>query len=218
MGMLAELYSSSLGKKLTVGLTGALLCAYLVVHLAGNLLLFAGDGGASFDAYAEFLPSLLIIRIIEIGLFAMFILHIVTGTLFWLRNRGARPQGYSVNRRNENSDPLSRIMFLTGSIVFIFLVVHLRTFWVPARVPQGEHLSMYRIVVDAFADPLYAGFYVVAMGLLAFHLRHGFQSALQTFGVRNSRYAGLIDLAGMIFWLLIPVGFATIPIYFFLNA
>ncbi len=218
MGMLADFYSSSLGKKLTVGLTGALLCAYLVVHLAGNLLLFADDGGASFDAYAEFLPSLLIIRIIEIGLFAIFLLHIVTGTIFWLRNRKARPQGYAVNRRNENSDPFSRMMFLTGSVVFIFLVVHLKTFWVPARFQHDGHLSMYRIVVGAFSDPLYAGFYVVAMVLLAFHLRHGFQSALQTFGVRNSRYAGLIDLAGMLFWLLIPVGFATIPIFFYLNA
>lgn len=218
MGMLADFYSSTLGKKLTVGLTGALLCTYLVVHLAGNMLLFAGDGGASFDAYAEFLPSLLIIRIIEIGLFAIFILHIVTGTAFWLRNRGARPEGYAVNRRNDNSDPFSRMMFLSGSIVFIFLVVHLRTFWVPARFAHDQHPSMYRTVVEAFADPLYAGFYVLAMVLLAFHLRHGFQSALQTFGIRSSRYAGLIDLAGMLFWLLIPVGFATIPIFFLLKA
>ncbi len=218
MGMLADFYSSSLGKKLTVGLTGALLCAYLVVHLAGNLLLFADDGGAAFDAYAEFLPSLLIIRIIEIGLFAIFILHIVTGMIFWLRNRGARPESYAVNRRNENSDPFSRMMFLSGSVVFIFLVVHLRTFWVPARFQHAEHPSMYRTVVEAFADPVYAGFYVIAMVLLAFHLRHGFQSALQTFGIRNARYAGLIDLAGMLFWLLIPVGFATIPIFFFLKA
>jgi succinate dehydrogenase / fumarate reductase cytochrome b subunit len=218
MGLLTELYSSSIGKKITVGLSGALLCAYLVVHLAGNFLLFRGDGGAAFDAYAELLPSLLIIRVIEIGLFGVFLLHIVTGFLFWQRNRAARPEPYKVNRKNENSDPFSRMMFLTGSIVFIFLVIHLKTFWVPARFGGGGHFSMYSIVVAAFSDPVYSAFYVVAMVLLAFHLRHGFQSALQTFGLRNTKYAGAIEAAGAIFWLLIPVGFATIPIFFLLNA
>jgi succinate dehydrogenase / fumarate reductase cytochrome b subunit len=218
MGLLTDFYSSSIGKKITVGLTGVLLCTYLIVHLAGNLLLFKNDGGAAFDAYAEILPSLLIIRIIEIGLFAVFILHIVTGLIFWLRNRRARPDSYAVNRRNESSDPFSRMMFLTGSIVFIFLVVHMRTFWVTARFQHEQYPSMYSTVVGAFSDPVYSLFYVVAMVLLAFHLRHGFQSALQTFGLRNMRYAGLIDLAGAFFWLLIPVGFATIPIYFLLNA
>lgn len=218
MGMLVDFASSSIGRKITVGLTGTLLCAYLVVHLAGNLLLFRGDGGAAFDAYAEILPGLLVIRIIEIGLFAVFLLHIGMGTAFWIRNRRARPEGYAVNRRGENSDPLSRIMFLTGSVVFVFLVVHLRTFWVPARFQHEQNPSMYRIVVEAFADPLYSLFYVVAMALLAFHLRHGFQSALQTFGLRGRKYAALIELCGMIFWLLIPAGFAAIPVYFLLNA
>lgn len=218
MGLLTDLYSSSIGKKITVGLTGILLATFLIVHLAGNLLLFSGDGGKAFDEYAKFLPSLTIILVIEWVLFAIFVLHIVTGFIFWLKNRGARPVRYEVNRRNENSDPFSRMMFLTGSVVFIFLVVHLRTFWVPARFTTGEHLSMYSIVTLAFSDPVYVVFYVVAMVLLAFHLRHGFQSALQTFGLRNRRYTGAIEAAGLLFWLLIPVGFATIPIFFLLNA
>jgi succinate dehydrogenase / fumarate reductase cytochrome b subunit len=218
MGLLTEVYSSSIGKKLTVGLTGVLLCTFLIVHLVGNLLLFNNDGGASFDAYAKFLPSLTIIRVIEWGLFAIFLVHAVTGLIFWLRNRRARPESYSVNRRNENSDPFSRAMFLTGSIVFIFLVIHLKTFWVPARFTAGEHLSMYSIVVSAFSEPVYVFFYVTAMVLLAFHLRHGFQSALQTFGLRNKKYIGLIEAVGTLFWLLIPVCFATIPIFFLLNA
>ena len=217
MGLLTELYSSSIGKKITVGLTGTLLCAYLVVHLAGNMLLFRGDDGAAFNAYAETLPSLMIIRVIEVGLFALFLVHIVTGTLFWIRNRRARPVGYAVNRRNDTSDPFSRMMFLTGSIVFIFLVVHLRTFWVPARFSGGEHFSMYELVVTAFSSTGYSLFYVAAMVLLAFHLRHGFQSALQTFGIRGKRYAAAIEIAGMVFWLAIPVAFASIPLYFLLK-
>ncbi len=218
MGLLTDVYSSSIGKKLTIGLTGLLLCAFLVVHLAGNLLLFSGDGGAAFDAYAELLPSLTIIRVIEYALFGIFLLHIVTGTAFWLKNRRARPESYAVNRRNENSDPFSRMMFLTGSVVFIFLVIHLKTFWVPARFPAGDHVSMYAIVVGAFSNPAYCLFYVIAMVLLAFHLRHGFQSALQTFGLRNMKYSALIEIAGTLIWLVIPVGFATIPIFFLLKA
>ncbi len=218
MGLLTGLYASSIGKKITVGLTGVLLCAFLVVHLAGNLLLFSDDGGAAFDAYAEFLPSLTIIRVIEWVLFAVFLVHALTGFIFMWKNRKARPEAYAVNRRNDTSDPFSRMMFLTGSIVFIFLVIHLKTFWVPARFPAGEHFSMYAIVVGAFSSPVYCSFYVLAMVLLAFHLRHGFQSVLQTFGLRNMKYAAIIEIAGMLFWLLIPVGFATIPIFFLLNA
>jgi succinate dehydrogenase / fumarate reductase cytochrome b subunit len=216
MGLLTDTYSTSIGKKITVGLTGVLLLVYLVVHLAGNLLLFRGDNGAAFDAYAETLPSLLIINIIEYLLFAIFLLHIVTGTIVWYQNRKARPVPYAVHRKNDTSNPLSRIMFVTGSVVFIFLVIHLRTFWAPSRFGT-ETASMYATVVEAFSSPLYSVFYILAMGLLAFHLRHGFQSALQTFGLKNAKYTGLIEGAGVIFWLLIPVGFAAIPLFYLLN-
>jgi len=218
MGLLTDIYSSSIGKKITVGLTGVLLCVYLVVHLAGNMLLFRGDGGAAFDAYAELLPSLLIIRVIEMLLFAVFLLHIVTGTIVWVQNRRARPVPYAMHRKNDTSNPLSRIMFVTGSVVFIFLVIHLKTFWVPARFGHEAHSSMYATVVGAFSSPAYSLFYLLAMGLLSFHLRHGFQSALQTFGLKEMKYSRMIEGAGVVFWLLIPVGFATIPLYYLLNA
>src|SRR5437899_1440352 len=153
MGMLTGIFTSSIGKKLLMALTGLFLCTYLVVHLAGNLLLLRQDGGAAFDAYAEFLPSLLIIRIIEIGLFAVFILHIVSGTVLWLQNRSARDQKYEVNKPNKNSSFFSRTMFLSGSIVLIFLVVHMRTFWVTSRFQHEENPSMYAVATAAFASP-----------------------------------------------------------------
>lgn len=98
MGLLTDFYASSIGKKIAVGVTGLLLCTFLVFHLAGNLLLFKEDGGAAFDAYAEFLPSLFIIRVIEIVLFGIFLFHVLSGLIVWLRNRGARPSRYKVNR------------------------------------------------------------------------------------------------------------------------
>jgi succinate dehydrogenase / fumarate reductase cytochrome b subunit len=212
-----RLFTSSIGKKFLMALTGLFLCTYLVVHLAGNLLLLRQDGGASFDAYAEFLPSLLIVRIIEIGLFAVFILHIVSGLNVWWQNRRARPEKYSSSKPQENSSFFSRTMFLSGSIVFIFLFFHLKTFWVTSRFQHDANPSMYAIAVEAFSSPYYSWFYVLAIVLLAFHLRHGFQSAFQTFGLKTQTYAPFIEAVGVIFWLVIPIGFAIIPIYFFYS-
>jgi len=216
MSFLSGLFHSSVGKKILMGATGLMLCIYLVVHLAGNLLLFKGDGGEAFNMYAELLPSLTVIRIIEYLLFGIFIAHIVLGTIFWAYNRGKRPRKYEVNKSSENSSFFSRTMFVTGSIVFIFLVVHMSQFWGPSRFGQGE-VTMFALVKNAFTNPVYAFFYVVAMVLLAFHLRHGFESALQTFGITNRKYESLLRIFGVIFWLFIPMVFAAMPIYFLLN-
>jgi len=214
MNMFVRIYNSSIGRKFVVGLTGICLCIYLIVHLGGNLLLFKQDGGAAFDRYAELLPSLLIIRIVEIILFAIFLIHIVTATVLWVLNRNARPTKYKVSRPQENSSLFSRTMFVSGSIVFIFLVVHMKTFWVTSRFYHEEYPSMYNLVVSVFSHPVYASLYVVAMILLAFHLRHGVESVFQTFGLRSQTYMTLIQLIGAFFWLVIPLGFASIPIYY----
>lgn len=216
METITSIFSSSIGKKFLMGITGLFLCTFLVVHLLGNFLLFKNDGGLAFNAYSEFMSTNILIRTIEIVLFLGLFGHAIMGVILWIKNKRARPQEYDVNKTQENSLLSSRTMFLTGSIVFIFLVVHLRTFWVPARLFQADNPSMYELVVSAFHSPLYSTFYVIAMGLLAFHLHHGFQSAFQTFGLKHKKYARLIEGIGIIFWLLIPVGFASMPIYFLL--
>lgn len=218
MNAFVSFYNSSIGKKLVVGLTGLCLCMYLVVHLGGNLLLFKNDGGAAFDRYAETLPNLLVIRVIEIFLFAIFLIHIVTATVLWILNKQARRIDYQLNRPGENSTLFSRTMQMTGSIVYIFLAFHLRSFWYPARFQHDQFPSMYGLVTEAFSHPLYCGFYVMAMAMLAFHLKHGFQSAFQTFGIKHQRYAFLIEAIGAIFWLVIPAAFASMPVYFLMHS
>lgn len=218
MNFLLKLYTSTVGKKFLMAMTGLLLCFFLVIHLGGNLLLFRQDGGVAYDFYSEFLPKILIIRIIEFVLFLILIGHIITGTILWFRNKTSRQQPYEVVRANETSTFTSRTMFLTGSIVFIFLVVHLNSFLVPAKFTPEANPSMYQLVKNAFMNPVYSIFYILAMVLLAFHLHHGFQSAFQTFGIKHKKYASLIEAVGAIFWLLIPIGFASIPIYFLLNS
>ena len=102
---------------------------------------------------------------------------------------------------------------LTGSIIFLFLVVHLRTFFVPLRL-VGTPMTPAGLVEEAFSSKLYAGWYLFALAILAYHLRHGFQSAFQSLGLRNKKYTPLIDAIAIVFWLLIPIGYAVIPIYY----
>lgn len=213
MNSLLAFYQSSIGKKVFMSVTGLFLCSFLVVHLAGNLLLFKNDGGAAFDQYSEFMSTNLIIRTLEIVLFAAIVLHAIIAVIIWWMNKRARGGKYEMYKLSENTSLASRTTMVTGSIIFIFLVVHLRTFFLPARFADVKP-SMYQLVVTAFADPVYVAFYLVALVLLAYHLRHGFQSAFQTLGLRHKTYIWLLDAVAVIFWLIIPLGFATMPIYF----
>ena|SRR2546426_4728274 len=206
-------WSSSVGQKVLVGLTGLFLCTFLIVHLSGNLLLFKSDGGRAFEEYAKFMSTNPAIRLMEIVLTAGFAGHIFFAVRVWLHNRRARPERYATNRPSENSSLASRTMFASGSIVFVFLVVHLKTFFVPSRFPAGVPPSMFELVKRAFASPAYDAFYLLSLALMGFHLRQGFQSAFQTLGLRPARRT-LIDSVAVIFWLIIPIGYATMPLYF----
>ncbi len=107
-------------------------------------------------------------------------------------------------------------MILSGSTVLLFLVIHLRSFWVPMRFAGGSEVQEFLIVTAAFQNPLYDAFYILCLVLLGYHLRQGFQSAFQTFGVRPF-WRRTIDGIAAIFWLIIPAGFASLPIYFFFT-
>ena len=213
MSQTTSLVKSSIGQKMLMALTGLFLCSFLLEHLAGNLLLFVDDGGSMYDTYAEVMSGNFIIRTIEIGLFLGFAAHIIYGTKLWIMNKRKRPVPYEKSNPSANSTLASRIAFVTGSIVFIFLVVHLKTFFAPMRF-DATHPSGYRLVMDAFQSPLYVAFYLVALFLLGYHLRHGFQSAFQTLGWLQSRYNKLIRFFGFVFWFIIPFGYAIIPVYF----
>jgi succinate dehydrogenase cytochrome b subunit len=215
MGTFVNIYKSSIGKKFLMAVTGLFLCTFLIEHLAGNLLLFKNDNGVAFNAYSEFMSHNFVINTIEIVLALAFLGHIITGVILWIRNKLSRPYSYEMNEPSANSALSSRTAFLTGSIIFIFLVIHLETFWVPSRLFPSENPSTYALVLAAFSSFTYDLFYLVAIVLLAYHLHHGFQSAFQTFGIRSEKFIPLIEFIGMIFWLVIPLGFALIPIYFF---
>lgn len=215
MSNLIAFYKSSIGKKILMSLTGLFLCTFLIEHFVGNLLLFKEDGGKAYEAYTELLVGNPIIRSIEFVLLAGFILHIFLGVLLWWKNRTSRAHSYVAFRLKDNASLSSRITIWTGSAIFIFLVIHLNSFFVPSRLTELK-VPLYELVVQAFQNPWYDGFYVIALVLLGYHLKHGFQSGFQTLGLLNKKYSTLVNLFGMIFWLIIPLGFALMPLYFLL--
>ena len=208
--------NSSVGRKMLMALSGLFLCSFLVVHLYINLFLFKQDAGSTFDVYAEFMATYPLLRPLEIVLFAGFLLHAIVGIWLWIGNRRARPDRYEVNRSSENSTLSSRISFVTGAIVLVFLVIHVNTFFVQSRF-FDPGVTMYDLIAEAFSNPLYDLFYLVALVFLGYHLKHGFQSSFQTLGLLHSRYKKLIEAVGFIFWFLIPLAFAAMPVYFYLT-
>lgn len=205
--------TSSVGRKLIMGLSGFFLCSFLVVHLFLNLFLLKQDNGGTFDVYSEFMATYPLIRPLEILLFLGFLVHAFLGIWLWIVNRRARPVRYAVLKAGDSSELSSRIMWITGLVVSVFLALHINAFFVQSRF-FADGRTMYAIVREAFLNPWTVGFYLVAIAFLAYHLRHGFQSLFQTFGIRQARYQRAIDLLAVVFWLLIPLGFAAIPLFF----
>ena len=218
MGSNISFFNSSIGKKLMMAITGSFLIIFLIVHLIGNLTLFFGSD--AFNGYVSTLDIVKpLIRVIEIVLLLAFLLHIYNGVKLWFENKRARGVKYQVNSSAQNSDLYSRTMFLTGSIVFIFLVTHLGTFFWRFNVsdPMGlaDHHQYFDIVVHFFSIWWYVLLYIIAVILLGFHLNHGFQSAFQTFGWNHKKYFPIVEKIGTIYAIIMAVGFASMPIYFF---
>jgi succinate dehydrogenase / fumarate reductase cytochrome b subunit len=220
--------SSSLGRKFVMALTGLFLISFLVVHLSGNLLLFKEDGGAAFNAYAHFMATNAIIRIMEIVLFAGIIFHFVEGVALLRKNRAARPQRY-VQKDPSGASWSSRWMGALGGIITVFLVIHLADFFYKSRLATPEPgvvevldaegtRNLYAVVRESFAVSWYSGLYVVCMAGLAFHLLHGFRSAFQTLGLSHRGYALSVRRLGAAFAILVPLAFASMPIYFYLRS
>lgn len=227
MSWLTDALKSSLGRKLVMALTGLFLVLFLVGHVLGNLLLFVEDGGQAFNEYARFMTSTPAIQVLSLVTYASIIIHALYSITISRQNRKARPVNYAVNASSANSVWSSRNMGILGTIVLIFLVVHLKSFWYEMRFGQipmvnydgaGEYKDLYSIVAQAFTQWWYVALYVVAMFGLAFHLSHGFKSAFQTLGLTHKKYTPLIEIVGLWFSIIVPTLFALIPIVMFVKS
>ena len=222
------LFKSSLGRKYLMALSGLFLCTFLIVHCIGNMQLFKDDGGQAFNEYTYFMTHNPLIKIVAYVNYALILLHIINGFILLSANKKARPQAYANVDQSKSSTWSSRNMGILGTLILVFLIVHMRSFWfemkfgsIPLINYDGSEIAykdMYKIVVEAFTQAWYVVLYVICMIALAFHLFHGFQSAFQTFGINHHRYTPVIKVIGVgVFAIIIPALFAAMPLFFLLN-
>jgi succinate dehydrogenase / fumarate reductase cytochrome b subunit len=221
MSWITKTFTSSIGRKIIMSITGLFLCSFLVIHLVGNLQLFKHDGGAAFNIYSHFMGTNPIIRTIEWVLVAGFGFHIYEAIALTGKNKKARGQGYVVNHSEQNSEWTSRNMGILGSVILVFLIVHLYNFFWRARFGTldpdiNNNDDLYTIVVDSFHQWWYVLLYVLAQVSLGYHLWHGFRSAFQTLGLNHRKYTPVIKVVGYAFAVVVSAAFAAMPLYFFL--
>jgi succinate dehydrogenase / fumarate reductase cytochrome b subunit len=233
MFSLKKALRSGVARKLINGVTAIGLVGFVVVHLLGNLAIYAPDKGEAFNAYAATLHDLGIgLYVLEVGLLLFFVLHAWFGIKLWLKNRSARTEKYAVRQKSKKGPSKFNLasinMAFTGMILLIFVVVHVAQFRFGLFTdkaqyentgPTGKVFDLYGMVVDAFANPGWVIFYCTAVFFLGWHLRHGFWSILQTIGAMNSRWTQSVYAIGALIAVIVAAGFFFMPpyIYFFVH-
>ena len=211
-----RVFSSSVGTKLLMGLTGVALFAYMVLHLAGNALIFAGQ--EIFNEYSHTLISNPLIVPIEIGLLLIFLVHIYKAVTMWVKNRAARPVAYLKKEpagHTSRKSFASSTMIWTGLLIVLFVIVHVKQFKFGSfyQVTGSDVRDLARTEIEVFQNPLWVVFYVAGPLLVGLHLRHGFASAFQSLGLDHPVYTRRLTVLGILLALLIGVGLAIIPVW-----
>jgi succinate dehydrogenase / fumarate reductase, cytochrome b subunit len=216
MNPLTRLYSSSIGLKLVMALTGAFMTFFIIVHMVGNLESFGGQ--EALNHYAKLLrtlpPALWAFRAL---LALSAVLHIVAGVRLWVLNRQARPVGYAKLKTQETT-LAARTMLYSGLFIGGFVTYHLLHFTFRTVDPSFKEMldergwhDVYGMVGKAFSSRGQAGFYFVMMLLLGLHVSHGVASMLHTLGINHPRYSPAIRWLGPVVAVLIVMGFVSVP-------
>lgn len=216
-----------------MALTGLFLISFLIVHVGLNSCIFYDlkifdptDNGSMFNRAAHFMGASLVIRIMEIGLFAFFILHIIQGYMVEAKNRSRRTKGYQVDLGNRGSKWYSRSMALLGTLILLFLIMHVAQFWVPSRITHNletvtygftETHNLFLRMYEVFQQPLIVILYLIGVASLTFHLFHGFHSAFRSMGVHNKKYLAMLQTLGYGFTIIVCVLFALMPISMYFS-
>lgn len=220
MKIFAFLFNSSIGRKFAMAITGIFLISFLAVHCGVNAMIFFNDGGEIFNEAAEFMGTNWVIRTMEIVLFAGLLWHIFQGLWLWFDNSNKRKQKYGKSSGNANSTWYSRSMGLLGTLLLLFLVIHLKDFWVVSRftdeITSGQE-TLFNEMKEVFANGWAVSVYVLGCISLAYHLMHGFKSAFQSLGINHSAYNPIIAGLGNGFSIIVPLLFAAMPISMYIG-
>ncbi len=210
-----------------MALTGLFLITFLVVHAAVNAMIFWNDGGVTFNMVAHFFGTNILIRTMEIVLFLGLIVHVVDGLMLWSQNRAARPVKYAMEKGSANRTWYSASMGILGTLILLFLILHLWHFWVKSRgivgsldeypVDAAGQENLYAVMQEIFSYGVVVVVYVLGCFSLFWHLLHGFKSAFQSLGINHKRYNGFIALCGTAFSIIVPALFASMPISMYLG-
>ncbi len=220
--MSAHYLCSTIGKKQLMAISGLGWCAFVFLHMTGNLLYLAG--AEAYNNYSQMITgNKEIYYLMEAGLVTFLVLHILFAAMVVLNNRAARPVGYAVSPQSKPKSAAtfaSRTMALSGTLILVFIVLHLITFRFGPEYPfmhKGQEIrDLHRLMMEVFQSALYVGWYVVALFVLSFHLQHALWSSLQTLGViPGGKEAGIRKIS-YAFGILVSLGFAVNPIYIFL--
>lgn len=221
MSTFRRAFSSSVGTKLLIGLTGFALFAYLILHLVGNALIFAGP--EVFNEYSHWLLSNPLIIPIELGLLAIFLLHIYKAITNYLSNRAARPTGYTLKKfagYTSRKSVASSTMIWSGLVIAAFVVVHVKQFKYGAwyqTVSANPIRDLARTEFEVFSHPLWVAFYFAATLIVGLHLRHGIASSFQSLGLDHPLYTRRLTIWGVVFAIIIGGGLACIPVWVYLT-
>lgn len=231
MSWVANTIRSTLGRKLVMAITGLGLILFLIAHLIGNMMLYIDDGGATFNLYAHSMAHNPVIYVFEAIIFAGFLFHIVDGIMLTVYNKKSRPVQYHSKKSADSVTWSSRNMGILGGILLIFIVLHLANFFAKSKIlePGPETIQMvnvdgtmvrdlYGVVQESFSVWWYSAIYVVCMIALGLHLYHGFESAFRTLGMSHKKYAPFVSALGIIYSIVVPALFASMPVYFFLTS
>ncbi len=216
-----RVFASSVGTKLLMGLTGLALFAYLILHLAGNALIFAGP--ETFNEYSHALISNPLIVPIEIGLLLIFLLHIYKAITNYAGNRKARPVGYEMKRpagHTSRKSVASSTMIWSGLVLLVFVLVHVKQFKYGAwyqTAANAEVRDLARTEFEVFSHPFWVGFYVVCTLIVGLHLRHGISSGFQSIGFDHPVYTRRLTAWGVVLAIVIGGGLAIIPVWVYLT-
>ena len=217
----SQFFTSPVGRKIVMALTGIFLILFLIIHVSLNATIWANDGGKMFNAGAHFMGGTVVPRILEIGLIAGFLLHIIQGYMLTVSNQKKRTVSYNTSLGNKGSKWYSRSMGLLGTIILLFLIMHVLHFWIPNRSNQGwllgEEIDLFEKMKETFSVLWVVILYVVGCISLGYHLAHGFQSAFRSLGVHNKKYLVMLKSVAYGFAVIVPLAFALMPISFYLG-
>lgn len=198
-----------------MALAGLFLLTFLPVHLVINFMLLKGDP-EPFNKAAHFMATFPPVKVFEIILIGAILVHIIYGLMLQIQNWMARPVGYKSGAKADTSF-FSRFMIWTGGTIFIFLLIHFINFYfIKLGLIAGDPENFYDIAHQLFAIPGYNIFYLLCFILLGFHLYHAFSSAFQTLGLNHRIWTPIVKFVALIYALIIPAGFASIPLIIWL--